>query len=165
MIRWYVIYTRSRHEKKVEELLLQQGIEAWCPKITVARAWSDRVKKVVEPLFRSYVFVHIDEKERFEVFKTPGIVKFVNFRGELATLKPAEIKKIRSLLNDFDPSHVSVESLSPNDRVVVSSGAFMDAEGVILETKGRILTVYLETLGMKVRFDYNKNIIEKVVSL
>jgi hypothetical protein len=45
--------------KKVAEQLTKMGIECYCPLITQVRQWSDRKKKVVVPLFNSYVFVQV----------------------------------------------------------------------------------------------------------
>ncbi|MEO6221006.1 MAG: transcription termination/antitermination NusG family protein, partial [Ginsengibacter sp.] len=49
---WYVVYTRPRWEKKIAENLLRLGIEHYCPLNKVTRQWSDRKKKVLEPLFK-----------------------------------------------------------------------------------------------------------------
>ena len=81
-MKWYVVYTRSRFEKKVESTLLERNFEAYCPKITRRKKWSDRYKNVAEPLFKSYVFVKIDPKQKYEVLEDAGIVKFVNFKGQ-----------------------------------------------------------------------------------
>jgi transcription antitermination factor NusG len=59
--KWYAIYTRPRWEKKVNFLLQGKGIESYCPLNKVRRKWSDRIKTIEEPLFKSYVFVKIDE--------------------------------------------------------------------------------------------------------
>ncbi|HEV7622062.1 MAG TPA: transcription termination/antitermination NusG family protein, partial [Flavisolibacter sp.] len=50
-LKWYAIYTRPRWEKKVNGLLIQKGIESYCPLNKVRRKWSDRIKLVEEPLF------------------------------------------------------------------------------------------------------------------
>ena len=42
---WYVLYVRSRHEKKVHQLLQEKGIESSLPLIKTIRIWSDRKKK------------------------------------------------------------------------------------------------------------------------
>ena len=55
--KWLAVYTRPRWEKKVDQLLKEQGTESYCPLNKVKRKWSDRVKTVEEPLFKSYVFV------------------------------------------------------------------------------------------------------------
>jgi transcription antitermination factor NusG len=65
--KWYAIYTRPRWEKKVNFLLQGKGIESYCPLNKVRRKWSDRIKTIEEPLFKSYVFVKIDEEARTNV--------------------------------------------------------------------------------------------------
>ena len=55
--KWHVIYTKSKWEKKVDELLMQKGFESWCPVQKQERQWSDRKKIIETPLFRSYVFI------------------------------------------------------------------------------------------------------------
>ena len=44
-MNWYVLYTKPRSEKKVEEKLLSLGINAYCPTYSEIRFWSDRKKK------------------------------------------------------------------------------------------------------------------------
>ncbi len=75
--KWFAIYTRPRWEKKVHILLMQKGIESYCPLNKVRRRWSDRIKLVEEPLFKSYVFVKTDEAGRTPVRMTDGVVNFV----------------------------------------------------------------------------------------
>ncbi|MGZ4023417.1 MAG: transcription termination/antitermination NusG family protein, partial [Flavisolibacter sp.] len=76
-LRWYAIYTRPRWEKKVAGLLVQKQIENYCPLNRVRRQWSDRVKIIEEPLFKSYVFVKIEDEDRSLVRMTNGVVNFV----------------------------------------------------------------------------------------
>ncbi|XOV91191.1 MAG: transcription termination/antitermination NusG family protein [Bacteroidota bacterium] len=73
---WYVLYTRPRNEKKVIQRL-ENEFEVFCPLVTTKRQWSDRKKKVSEPLFRSYVFVKVTEAERQDVLRTPGVVCYI----------------------------------------------------------------------------------------
>ena len=40
--RWYALYTRLNHEKRVENALLEKQIEVFLPKRKVLREWSDR---------------------------------------------------------------------------------------------------------------------------
>ena len=58
--KWFVIYTRSRFEKKIYQELLKINIESYLPLQKKLKQWSDRKKWVEEPLFRSYIFVKID---------------------------------------------------------------------------------------------------------
>ena len=59
---WYAIYTNSRAEKKVEERLIKEGFEAYCPTYTTVKQCSDRKKKVILPLIPSYIFAMISER-------------------------------------------------------------------------------------------------------
>ena len=59
---WYVLYTAARAEKQVAarieaEGVEKGGVEAYLPLHRRRKKWSDRIKVVEEPLFRSYVFV------------------------------------------------------------------------------------------------------------
>ncbi|MEY4660481.1 MAG: hypothetical protein RLZZ42_433, partial [Bacteroidota bacterium] len=59
--KWFAVYTRSRCEKKVAQMLTKRGIVNYCPLNKKLRQWSDRKKYIFEPLFPSYVFVYIEE--------------------------------------------------------------------------------------------------------
>jgi len=72
---WYAVYVRSRYEKKVNRDFIDKRIECFLPLLETWRQWSDRKKKVSEPLFRGYVFVRIDMKsEHIKVLDTEGVV-------------------------------------------------------------------------------------------
>src|SRR5215470_16647273 len=93
MIRkWYAIYTRPRWEKKVNSLLVEKGVESYCPLNKVRRKWSDRLKIVEEPLFKSYVFVKIDDREKTVVRMTDGVINFVYWNKKPAIVKEKEIQ-------------------------------------------------------------------------
>lgn len=62
---WYVLYVKSRWEKKVNESLMNVHIESFLPLVKSARQWSDRKKINSSPLFPSYVFVHINSGLEF----------------------------------------------------------------------------------------------------
>ena len=57
-MNWYVLYTKPRFEKKVEEQLLSLGINAYCPKRKEIKFWKDRKKKIDVPVLPSMVLVN-----------------------------------------------------------------------------------------------------------
>jgi transcription antitermination factor NusG len=145
--RWFAIYTRPRWEKKVTALLVQKGIEAYCPLNKVRRKWSDRIKTIEEPLFKSYVFVKIDDEDRTNVRMTDGVVNFVYWDGKPAIIREREIQVIRKFLNEHE--HVSVVKMNfePEERVRVTAGPMMDQEGKVLEIKNKTVKVCIDSLG------------------
>ncbi|MFC3809477.1 UpxY family transcription antiterminator [Lacihabitans lacunae] len=161
-MKWYVVYTRSRFEKKVEATLLERNFEAYCPKITRRKKWSDRYKNVVEPLFKSYVFVKTDPKFKFDILQDPGVVKFVNFKGEMADVRETDIERIKAMLNDFDHEKLRVESIQLEDRMVIRSGAFIEKEGKVLNVSGKNVILYIEELDLKITIDQDTNRLEKL---
>ena len=160
-MNWYVIYTRSRFEKKVEESLIKNHVEAYCPKRWVERQWSDRKKMVEEPLFRSYVFVKILEHQKYDILNTNGVVKFVNFKSDMAKIREEEIDRIKAILNQYDHSQLLVDHLEPNQMVTIASGVFIDRQGRVLESKGNKTIILLEELGIRIEIDHGKNILHK----
>ena len=100
--KWLALYTRPRWEKKVHALLTEKGIESYCPLNKVRRQWSDRVKTVEEPLFKSYVFVRVNEGERTAVRLTSGAINFIYWNGKPAQIREKEIVAIRKFLDEHE---------------------------------------------------------------
>ena len=57
-----------------EKRLAQRGIDVFLPKRSVLKTWSDRKKKVIEPLFRSYIFAKVNELVRLDVLRDDAIL-------------------------------------------------------------------------------------------
>jgi len=146
--QWYALYTKPRWEKKVDSILLRKGIESWCPLQKVERQWSDRKKIIEDPLFKSYVFVHIAEEERLTVLQTDGVLNFVHYLNRPAVIRDDEIMLIKSFLSEKE-AFISVQSLQSfreNDKVVVKKGVFMDQEGTVIRLGSKKIYVKLESL-------------------
>ena len=145
--KWYAVYTRPRWEKKVNSLLLQKGVEVYCPLNKVRRKWSDRIKTIEEPLFKSYVFVKINEDDRTNVRMTNGVVNFVYWNGKPAVIKEKEIQTIKRFLDEYENVEVVKIELNAGDRVQVIAGPMMDKEGKVLEVKNKTAKVCIDSLG------------------
>ena len=98
--KWYVLYTKPRWEKKVASLLDIKNVAHYCPLNKVAKQWSDRKKITLEPLFKGYVFVCIEENERWEIAKIDGVLNFVHWLGKPAVVKESDINNIRMCLTN-----------------------------------------------------------------
>lgn len=162
---WFVIYTKPRSEKKVASELQKKGIEVYCPLRKVKRNWSDRIKIVEEPLFRSYCFVNMEESERSLVFGTLGFVNFLFWLQKPAIVRPEEINIIKKMLNDFDHEAIQVQSFKVSDTVRINSGVLMDQQGVITGSQGKKIVLYLASLHMSISLDSSKVILEKLANL
>ncbi|MGB3155146.1 MAG: UpxY family transcription antiterminator [Chitinophagaceae bacterium] len=145
--KWLAVYTRPRWEKKVNQLLMEKGLESYCPLNKIRRKWSDRVKIVEEPLFKSYVFVKVDDNDRATVRMTNGAVNFVYWDGKPAVIKEKEITAIKRFLDEYENVEARPMELKVNQRVRVTNGTLMDQEGKVLDVRHKTARVAIDSLG------------------
>jgi len=158
--KWYAVYTRSRCEKKVAELLTKRRIQTFCPLNKVLRQWADRKKLVSEPLFTSYVFVYTNEAEHLIIKQIDGVVNFVYWLGSPAIIKNEEIEAIKNFLDDY--YDVKLEKINVNvfDKVRITDGFLMHREGDVLEVKTKTVKLFLPCLGYNITAEVSKSRIE-----
>lgn len=144
--KWLAVYSRPRWEKKVNQLLQQKGLESYCPLNKVRRKWSDRVKVVEEPLFKSYVFVKVSDDDRTAVRMTPGVVNFVYWDGKPAVIKEKEISAIKRFLNDYENVEVKALDFQVHQRVKITTGSLMDQEGEVISLHRKTVKVAIDSL-------------------
>ncbi len=160
--KWYAVYTRPRWEKKVYGLLQEQEITAYCPLNKVRKKWSDRYKIVHEPLFKSYVFVQVEEDEMTKVRMVSGVVNFVYWNGKPAIIKEEEIHTIRRFLNEYEHVEAEAVQFTPNQRVKIMSGVLMDKEGIVIRSDKHKVQVVLESLGFRLTAKLSSNEIRPI---
>jgi transcription antitermination factor NusG len=154
---WYAIYTRPHSEKKVFDRLQNAGFEAYCPLNRVKKKWSDRIKWIDEPLFKSYVFVKVDESGKTGVRMVNGVVNFVYWLGKPAIVKEKEIETIRKFLNDYEEVQAFPLNLSADTPVTIRHGIFMDKEAKVLEVMNNKVRVIIESIGYSLVAIVNKS--------
>jgi transcriptional antiterminator RfaH len=159
---WFVLYTKSRNEKIVAERLKEIDVEVYCPVLKKEKQWSDRKKIVEEPLFSSYIFVQIEEKERQVVFEVPGAVRYLYWLQKPAEVRPEEIQAIKDMLNDFDHSEIQLEGISLKDTIRFKSGPFIDTEGTVESIAGKKYGIILSDLQIRIFVDSRNNKLEAI---
>ena len=152
-MNWYVVYTKPKWEKKVAERLNEIGVVAYCPLVTKTSQWSDRKKVISVPLFNSYVFVQIEEKERNRVFEIAGAVRYLFWLGKPATVRDSEIEAIQNWLSVPSVYEVALDKWKKGDKVVLESGPFASQSATIQEVKPNHYILILESMGCLLRVD------------
>jgi transcription antitermination factor NusG len=145
--KWYTIYTKPRWEKKVYSLLTERDIEAYCPFNRVRKKWSDRMKWVEEPLFKSYVFVRMTEEDKGRVRMINGVVNFVYWLGKPAVVRDTEIETIRKFLDEYDEVQAVPFEIHTDARVMIQRGVFMDKEAKVVRVMNNKVQVIIESIG------------------
>lgn len=134
---WYALYTRPRFEQKVDALLKQKELHSFLPQRETIRCWSNnRRRKIKEPLFKSYVFVFADLKERHLSVQTYGVARIVSFNGQPSRIPDEQIQSIyRILENGYDPE--PHQFLDYGDQVEIVSGPLKGLSGFYIEDRGK----------------------------
>jgi len=146
---WCVLYTKPRNEKKVAKRLTVAGYTVYCPLYKVRRQWSDRIKTVEEPLFRSYIFIHIEDAKRDEVFAYPGTLRYLFWLRRLAVVRQSEIATIQKWLAEQDHEDIDISEILPGDYVRITSGPFTGEQAVLLDKSNKKAVVQLKELGLQ----------------
>lgn len=133
---WFALYTNSRHEKWVDQELKKKKIETFLPLRIVTRHWSDRKKVVLEPLFKSYIFVFSSLRRRWDILNTKGVVRFVGpSAADPLKVPERELAAVRQFMDEkiqVDP----FPYLKVGEPVYIRTGPFKGVEGFIVR-KGR----------------------------
>jgi len=163
-VRWYAVYVRSRCEKKVYRMLLEKQITSFLPLIETWKQWSDRKKKVSEPLFRGYVFVHIDMRhDHLQVLEMEGVVKFIGIGKVPSVIAEKDIDWLRKLVREPGAIGRTVTAIPVGQKVRVLAGPFKDFEGVVVK-QGReaSLVVFFDSIMQGVEVSIFPDVLQPV---
>ena len=145
--QWMLLYSKPRHELKLSKKLSDMGFETYCPTVKSVRQWSDRKKKIEEPLFKSYVFAKLKDSEREQVFFVPGFSRFVFWLGKPVIVRECEITATKNFLAKVVHDSIRVKQLQVGDNVHVAIGPLKNVEGKLLRIQGQQATLQIDTLG------------------
>ena len=154
-MEWFVLYVKSRTEKKVAERLADKGMEVFCPTKIVERQWSDRIKKVEVPYFQSYVFAKFSPKNTNYVLETPGVVRRLFWMREPAVIREEEMQEVMAFFN----THTKIEPINytEGELVKITRGVLKDKKGVVLKNDKHQVTLSIPALGCGFKVTVNKN--------
>ena len=159
---WYVLHTKSRHEKVVNDLLLKKSVEAYLPIVTVRSKRRDRKAMIRVSLFPGYLFVKTDllPQSHLEVVKTFGAVRLIgNNQGPVA-VPDDTINSLQIMVNSEQPVTTG-SRLKTGDKVMVIDGPFAGVVGTFERYggKGRVI-VNIEALGQYAGVEVSEEDIE-----
>jgi transcription antitermination factor NusG len=138
---WYVVRTRSRHEKTVRDQLVRREVETFLPIAERWSRWKDRRKKVAFPLFPGYCFARFALVDRLRVLNVVGVADLVGISGRPEPVPEAEIEAIQRLASttlQYDPHPFLAEGMD----VEVVRGPLTGVRGKLLR-KDRVTRLVL----------------------
>ena len=148
--KWHVLYTKPRHEIKALERLAQNGFEVFCPMKTTLKQWSDRKKKVSEPLLPSYLFIKTTEKKRAIPLTDPSVLNYIFWLGKPAIVRDSEIDALKGIITKDKAQEFEIKQLSIGDKIDVNKGQIKSKNAIIKTISNNYITAELKELGMKI---------------
>ena len=146
--KWYVLYTRPNAEKRACLDLQKIGFESYVPLQKELRHWKDRKRWLETPLFKSYVFIKSNNKDRERVFKVNGILRYVSFNGQPAKLKEEEIEKIKLLYKSESKITIDFNDLEIKQDILICEGPLMGLRAKLANVKKHSkIQIYIEGLS------------------
>ena len=128
---WFAVFTVPQNEKSVVKHLGMREVESFLPTYETVRVWKNRQRmKIVLPLFPSYLFVHINSRERTKVLQSPGVLHIVGNGRKHIPLPDAEIEFLRSGLcrQRIEPYH----ELVVGEKVRIKGGVMQGVCGTLV---------------------------------
>ncbi len=161
--KWYVLYVKSRSEKKVLERLEKKKIVTFLPLIKTMKQWSDRKKIVQVPLFAGYIFVFADPGQFTGIRMTEGVVNFVQVKGVQASVRNEQIDAIKKFLETGLPVESEPDHFEKGEKVRINFGPLKDCEGELIEIKNtKHFIVRVEVINQVLKVSVPAEYLEKV---
>jgi transcriptional antiterminator RfaH len=163
MNKWYVVQTKPRDEQRAEVELANQGFTVYLPKIIVEKKKSNKIQKVLEPLFPRYLFVQLDytHDDSYTIRSTRGVGKGLLLFGETPAVVPDEIIADIRVICQNSTAHPK-PLYQQGDTLLVKEGPFKGLIGVLEKIneastgEARVL-VLIELLGKIQRLTFPVN--------
>lgn len=147
---WFALYTKPRSEFKAAKQIENAGIDFYLPTVTRISQWSDRKKKITEPLLKGYIFIFSTEKQRIIALEQPAIVRCVSERGKPAKVPEWQIENLKKMLQTNSEFHIK-DGLVKGTKVKIKNGPFQGVIGVVQEAEaGKVLVVSIDLLNRSV---------------
>jgi transcription termination/antitermination protein NusG len=157
---WFVLRTRSRHEKILADDLVARGIKYFLPLVNCVRYYGQRKARVTMPLFPGYLFLRGTLEQAYEADRTHRVAQIIpvanqdQINWELRNISIAITNKAT-----LDPYPYLREGL----RVEVRSGPFRGLQGIIEDrTRGNRLILQIEMLGRAAGLEIDAGLLDLV---
>lgn len=128
--KWFAFYTKPHQEFKAQSQFQAISINCFLPVIEVIKQWKDRKKRVKEPLFKSYIFVYGNEKERIKALEQSSIVRTVCFDGKPSIIPDYQIENLKVMLS-YKPEIYVTNRIETGTTVKIIEGPFKGILGKV----------------------------------
>ncbi len=152
---WYAVHTKSRHEYKAHNGLIQKNLTSFLPEIEVWSKRKDRKKKISVPLFPGYLFIDaaLDNETKLAILKTSGVVRILGKKenAEPLPVPDAKIQAIQRLLSK-KVEIFTMQYPRTGEAAKIIDGPFAGIEGTVVtsDPEKELFVISIELLQRSV---------------
>jgi transcription antitermination factor NusG len=162
--KWYAVFTLPQNEKSVVRHLAMREVESFLPTYETVKVWKNRQRvRTVLPLFPTYLFVHIDCRQRSRVLESPGVIHIVGNNRDHVPVPDAEIELLRTGVRDRNME--PYRELAVGKKVRIKSGSMEGVQGVLVRRgNGLRFVLALEMINQYAAIEVDAEDLEEVVA-
>ena len=157
---WWVAHTKARCEKAFAWDLLNRHVGCFLPLIERVKISGGRKRRVMSPLFSSYVFFCGTDKDRYTALATNRLCQTIEVSDQARLIR--ELSIIEQALAGhapLDPYPFAVVGQSCR----VKAGPFMGFEGVVVQgTQLARLILQVSILGQGASLEIDADLLEPI---
>ena len=158
--QWWVAHTKPRCEKAFAWDLVRQEINFFIPMVERVKFVSGKKRRVVQPLFSSYVFFNGDDDARHQAMETKRLCQIIpvfqqnQLVEELVCLERTLVEGVQIDCYPF---------AAMGSRCRIKAGPLQGIEGVVVD-RGRSARLVLKVtiLGQGASFEVDADLLEPV---
>ena len=156
--KWYIIYTKNQHERKVHNDVKYLNIQTFFPTVKKVRFWSDRKKTIEIPLFPNYLFLKLSNKEYISILQHPSVIQFVKDGNNLSTITEKQIRTIQIIVNEQMEYFISNNNPQKGSEVKILKGPLKDLSGKVVHLSSKTYAiVQLNQIRQSIYVKIDKN--------
>jgi len=157
-MRWFAVYTSSRHEKSAANHFADRKIETFLPLYRKTYRWPKRSAVTLElPLFPNYLFARFCLQKLIETVRyTPSVKGLVQFGEHVPPIPDFVIEDLRRSLREDELISFTDQPLE-GEEAEISAGPFEGEKGVVtrvLPAKQRV-QVLLDIMGRSIPAEFS----------
>lgn len=131
--KWIVMYTKPNCERKYAAFLEENKIAHFLPVKQVLKKWHDRNKLIKKPLFASYVFVKLKNRQEYlNSVSCKWCNHFLKNSNSISTVDESIISDLYKILESETKFDIS-DSKQIGKKVIIQGGILNGLIGELLE--------------------------------
>lgn len=131
-LKWFVVHTKPRCEKKLAEFSLQYEINYYLPLIDSIRVYKNRKVKFTKPMFPGYVFIKCTPEKKRQLSITGYVAYWLPVQDQMELV--SDLQQIHSG-RELGVEFTRAEFLEKGTKVEIQKGPFTGLIGYVENQK------------------------------